>query len=106
LANATQRQKAAQGLISLIVLVGLVWFFFGGGLEHKAASDTQNIENQVASDAVKQYEIAERNGTKIDVCVQAGMVSAAYLQAKDENNYRNAKARENVDCAAAGMPSN
>jgi len=34
-----------------------------------------------------QYEIAARHGGAIDVCVQAGLVTAAYLQAKDESHY-------------------
>lgn len=63
-----------------------------------------NIHNQVAEDAVTQYEIAKRNGDKMTTCVQAGLVSAAYLQAKDEANFNKWKATEKSDCAAAGMP--
>jgi len=40
-----------------------------------------------------------------DVCVHAGLVAAAYLQAKDEENYREWKATEKTDCVAAGLPS-
>jgi hypothetical protein len=36
--------------------------------------------------------------------VQAGMVSAAYLQANDSFNYNQWKATEKSDCRAAGMP--
>jgi hypothetical protein len=62
------------------------------------------IHNQVADDAVQQYEIAKRGGDKMQTCVQAGFVSAAYLQAKDEPNYNKWKATEKADCKAAGMP--
>jgi hypothetical protein len=59
--------------------------------------------DKVAADAVEEYAITQRSGTPIDVCVQAGLVSAAYLQAKDEENYSRAKARQNADCARAGV---
>lgn len=63
-----------------------------------------NIYTQVADDAVAQYEIAKRQGDPIQTCVQAGMVSAAYLQAQDESSYNKWKAIEKADCAQAGMP--
>ena len=63
----------------------------------------QNIYDQVATDAVDQYNIAKRQGDEIQICVQASLVSAAYLQAEDEPNYRRWKAVEDVDCAAAGL---
>lgn len=64
-----------------------------------------DIHSQVAADAVAQYEIAKRQGDPIQVCVQAGLVSAAYLQAKDEPHYMAAKTTEKADCARAGMPA-
>jgi hypothetical protein len=60
----------------------------------------QQIENKVADDAVQQYEIAKRQGDKIQTYTQAGMVAAAYLQAKDEANYNKWKAIED-SCAKA-----
>lgn len=80
--------------MTLAVCAGALWYFWGGGLE-----------NKVADDAVKEYEIAKRHGTKMDVCVHAGLVSAAYLQAKDENKYREWKVIEAGDCSAAGVPT-
>lgn len=74
-------------------------------VKKQAAQDMQNITNQVATDSVKQYEIAKRNGaTPIDTCVQAGLVSAAYLQAQDESNYSKWKSIEKSDCERAGVP--
>lgn len=63
----------------------------------------QGIHNKVAEDAVKQYDMAARNGSAIDVCVQAGLVSAAYLQAQDESAYKTWKGIEQRDCDAAGI---
>jgi hypothetical protein len=64
----------------------------------------QEIHNKVASDAEAQYYIALRHGTRIDICVQAGLVSAAYLQAQDEAKYQQWKSTERSDCNAAGVP--
>jgi hypothetical protein len=93
-AEKQRNSWAIRGIISLIVLGGLAWYFFGGG-----------IEDQVAKDAVKQYEISKKNGTPGDICEHAGLVTAAYLQAKNEEKYRTAKAQEEQDCTAAGVPS-
>jgi len=59
---------------------------------------------QVAIDAVKQFEMARRNGTPIDVCTQAMMVSAAFLQAQDEKGFAKWKDVERQTCKDAGMP--
>lgn len=70
----------------------------------EAAGDQmmQEIENKVAADAVEQYEIAKESGSGMDRCAQAGMVVAAFLQAKDRENYKKWKAIEGEDCKAVG----
>ncbi|MDP4011958.1 MAG: zinc ribbon domain-containing protein [Candidatus Roizmanbacteria bacterium] len=73
-------------------------------LEQQTSRSMDTIYSQVSSDAVQQYEMTKRNGDKIETCVYAGFVSAAYLQAKDEANYQKWKQTESVDCANAGMP--
>jgi hypothetical protein len=105
--NVNQRRgnTALQGILSLAVLIGLAWYFFGGGLDHQAAHEMSKIENQVAADAVDRYAIAKRSGTSMDRCAQAGAVAAAYLQAKDEEHYRTWKGIESSDCVAAGVPA-
>jgi hypothetical protein len=95
--------KKPKLILSIVLLVGLVWYFAGGGLESHAASEMNNIENQVALDAEKQYDIAKRSGNAIDTYVHAGLVAAAYLQAKDEANYSKWKEIEKHDAKAAGM---
>ena len=71
-----------------------------------AATDMQmdKIHDKVTDDVVDQYEITKKQGSAVDVCVYAGVVSASYLQAKDEAKYAEWKAIEKEDCAAAGMP--
>jgi len=36
--------KASGALISLLLLDGSIWYFFGGGLEKHAATNMQEIE--------------------------------------------------------------
>lgn len=88
-----KRSPVLGAIITLGIFVFVLFYFLSGG-----------VENKVANDAVEQYRIAVRNGTTMDRCVQAGMVSAAYLQAKDEAKYREWKETEEADCRAAGVP--
>ena len=79
-------------IITIAAVIIFAWYFFGGGLH-----------NQVAAKFVKDYNIAARQGDPIQMCVQAGLVSAGYLQANDEANYRKWKSKQKADCAAAGL---
>lgn len=89
----------------VLLIVAMVWFFFGGGLEKTAAKNMASIEKQVATDAVKQYQIAKQNGNLVETCVHAGMVAAAYLQAKDSDSHKQWQQTQRQDCKKAGMPS-
>lgn len=101
--NNNKNNNNAKAIISLLIFIGLIWFYFGGGLEKQVEIDTQRIENQVALDAVKQYEIAKRNSSAMDAYVHAGLVAASYLQAKDEANYKKWKEIEKEEAKNAGM---
>lgn len=63
----------------------------------------QDIQQQVAMDSVKAYELSKKAGDKIEICVKAGMVAEAYNQAKDEPNYLSWKQIEKNDCETAGI---
>ena len=71
----------------------VIWYFLLGGLE-----------SSVADDLTEEYEIAKRSGDAMQMCVHAGIVAAAYLQAQDDANYRYWQNVESSDCAAAGLP--
>lgn len=99
----------------IVVLGGMGLFFFGGGVESVTSSEMRRMEPQVyaevqrtsdkiAIDAAHQYDIAKRNGTKMDACSSASYAVAAYLQAKDEFQYRHWKEVEIKDCRLAGVP--
>jgi hypothetical protein len=100
---ADTRQK---GLAAVLGVLGVVAYFtIGREAEHKyVAASMADIHTQVAADAVAQYGIAKRQGDLMQTCVQAGFVSAAFLQAKDEAQYDTWKATERDDCAKAGVP--
>jgi hypothetical protein len=68
-----------------------------------AGRTIQQVSSQVAQEAVKQYYIAKRNGDPTDVCVEAGMVVAAYLQAQDEDSYHQWKENQRGDCVRQGL---
>ena len=77
----------------IVVCCGfLTWFMLSGGL-HKV----------VANDLAAQYNIARRSGNVMDMCVHAGIVAAANLQAKNESGYAEWKSTERSDCARAGV---
>jgi hypothetical protein len=92
---------------TIVALIGGFWFL-GGGAQHQIESQAKDelvrIHNQVAQDAVAQFEIAKRSGDKMQTCAHAGMVSAAFLQSKDETSYRKWQAIEKQECVAAGVP--
>ena len=101
---ANSPTNVGRAVMAAVMMAGFGWFFFGGGLQQQAAADMQDLTNQVASDFEQQYRIARQSGSAIDRCVHAGIVAAAYLQAKDDASYARWKATESADCAAAGVP--
>ena len=102
--NVNGGAQAVSVIGSLVILGGLGWFFFGGGWDNMTKSTLSGIHDQVAQDAVAQYNIAAAQGDKMQKCVQAGLVSAAYLQAQDTSNYNMWKSLEDADCRVAGLP--
>ena len=93
--------------VGVIVLIGLFYtgFNFITSPDSPVVQDQlQSINNSVANDAVAQYNIAKQQGDQMQICVQAGIVSAAFLQSKDQVNYNKWKEIEATECKAAGMP--
>jgi len=70
------------------------------------APSIQELNDKSAESAVRKYQrvLHDQHSTQVDVCVQAGLVSSAYLQAQDEMNYKKWKAIQKSDCARAGVP--
>lgn len=85
----------------IVTALALAITLIGCGQAVEAQMDS--TYDKVSSDMVAQYDIAKKQGDAMQTCVQAGMVSAAYLQAKDEAKYNEWKAIEKTDCKAAGI---
>lgn len=82
----------------------LGWLYLFGGYSRVAAAKWLWTTLLIGKDAVEQYEMAKRGGDRMQVCVHAGFVTAAYLQAKDEANYQEWLKIKKNDCRAAGLP--
>lgn len=92
-----------------LILIANSLFLVSCGESHQVTNaiiDTQMdpIYQKVIDDSLHEYEIVKKNGDKMETCVHAGMVKAAYLQAKDESNYKKWNDVEKTDCKKAGMP--
>ncbi len=86
------------GLIGVLVVSNEISSLMSG-----ESSSVKAVNDSVANDAINEYQIAKRQGDRMQVCVQAGMVAAALLLAKNEADYRTWKNIEHVDCAEAGI---
>lgn len=95
--------KLAKNILALLFLGLVALVVIASCTAGSSDAIMTSIEDQVANDAVEKYAIAKKQGDPIMTCVQAGMVSASYLQAKDEVKYNEWKALEKNDCKAAGI---
>ena len=100
----TRRTTFQVGSLEYSVPLGSFGISLAEGWKNRQPRTCTRIEQQVAADAVKQYEIAKRSGSAMDAYVHAGLVVAAYLQAKDEVKYTKWKAIEKQEASRAGMP--
>lgn len=64
-----------------------------------------HVMGSAAQDQIEVYEIAKRNGDKMQTCMQAGMIAQFFLQSKDEASWKEWSAKEDEDCEAAGIPN-
>lgn len=89
-----------RAMILLVLLVGCVD-------ERQLTQDAEELLNaahqQVVRDFEEQYRITRLYGTSVDICVQAGLVAEAHLQAKNEVSYKRWKVVESSDCALVGL---
>lgn len=71
----------------------------------KQVSDPMKpIYDKVALDALERLRIVVRNGgDAMDLCVHTGLVTSAFLQAKEDAYYRKWKEAEKKACDLAGI---
>lgn len=102
--NEKSAHLSGGAVLGTLVGVGFFIWWMAGGAETAATHQLDKIEATVAADMVDQYNIAKRGGDRMQICVQAGLVAAAYLQAKDEASYGTWQKTQKKDCDAAGVP--
>lgn len=88
----------------LMAFLGLALFLWWLAPSGSGKVFMDDVHKQVVQDSIDKYEIARRSGDAMQICVNAGMVTAAHLQAQDESGYQTWLAREKKDCTAAGVP--
>lgn len=92
-------------------VIGVVGFVLLGVMPKPSVDSTyfdtsdfeQEIYDEVARDAIQQYELTKMHGNEIDRCVQAGLVAQAYLQAGKGASYESWKQTESRECRQAGL---
>ena len=87
-----------QSLFLFAFGIGVIWLLAVNQLAGNSNNPMQIIQNHVAGDAIKQFEIAQRQGERVQTCMQAGVVVAAELQAQDEAGYTKWKNIEKSVC--------
>lgn len=96
-------KKSLKIIVGAIILIIALSFVFGGDIDEQVKKELSTIEIQVAKDAEKQYEIVRKNGVSIESYTQASLVAAAYLQAKDEENYNKWKQIADEEAKKVGL---
>lgn len=86
------------GIVSAFIMQDRVNTVIYSQTSNYVNSGIQGINKKVIDDSIDQYNIAKKSGNAIDICVHAGMVKAACLQAKDEDGYKLWAEREKEDC--------
>ena len=110
-----KNHKGSGGLFIIVVLGLFVFSVMSENDEPKTQTTEVNIPKtaeqymqdnayKVAADYIEKYEIALIQGDEIQICVQAGLVSAAFLNAKDQEQYNKWKSIEANRCEEAGIP--
>lgn len=90
-------KAGARVVLAFLVLGLFAWWFLGNGL-------TSHVDDQMVEQALAEYQIAWRSNDRVQTCVHAGIVAAAYLHAKDEANYNQWLSTQKKECKAAGVP--
>lgn len=86
-----------QYLLLSLVIIGVLLAVVVG-LEAHFENKRINVHEQLAIDAVEQYNIIKSTGNHAKICLHARIVAASYLKANNEVNYQKWKALGNEEC--------
>lgn len=89
-------------ILFILFWVGIIFYISDDWLNiFNTSKQLNNISRDVAIDFEEQYKIAKSWWDLIDICVNAWIVKAWYLQAKDEYSYNKWLEIEKEDCEKA-----
>jgi hypothetical protein len=96
--SASTSSTTMRALLGVLVLLGLIsGYHVANAIDQTVQSELTTIDDR-AADEVIQYGYAMRSGTRLDACKQAGVVGAAYLDARNETAYKRWKQIEAENC--------
>lgn len=98
-------KSAAKAILITFVVILTLLFLIALAIPspeetNKAVDD---LYQNVATDFVAQYELTKQHGSRVDRCLAAKQVAAAYLQAKSTAPYAEWKTIEGEECEEAGL---
>ncbi|PKV51696.1 hypothetical protein ATE84_3788 [Aquimarina sp. MAR_2010_214] len=71
----------------IFILLILIYFLFTTGSSDTNQHQINVTKNQVAQEAIKQYNIVKRNGPGMEASLHAGFVAEAFLKVGDSENH-------------------
>ena len=81
-------------IITIALTVALVI-----GLDINFNNKRHDNYNQLALDAVEQYNVIKKTGEHAKICVHARIVAASYLKANDQAKYHKWKEIGDIECS-------
>ncbi|MBV8659107.1 MAG: hypothetical protein JO142_14900 [Burkholderiales bacterium] len=91
----------ALGGVAIIVL--LSWCYFGSPFGFRPEANELQHGSKALDVALANYHVAVEQGSKADMCSNAGVIADAYMRTEDKHQYQQWKLRWQHDCSAAGM---
>ena len=87
-------------IVAIAMAAVLVYHYKGGGFEKEF---NEKVEKGVVADSLSSYELTEKHGSAMEICVAAGQVAEAYKMAGDESSYAKWQKIKKARCKVAGM---
>lgn len=94
--------KLIKGAVGAALILVIIIAVTSSGKSAKKKLEN-NLNINVAEDTIEEYQLLKKNGDKMGACIRAGIITEAYLSAKDEAKWKEWKTIEKSDCKKAGL---
>lgn len=93
-------KQSGSEILGLIIGAGLVVLvaLFGSTQQ----DDIPEFQHDRIQSLLAQYDLAKRSGSRSDMCLRAGMLSATYLELNDADEYQRWLRKQEHDCQLFG----